>query len=75
MLQDIDPVELLLNAGILLEQSLRQEDDGSALFLLNAAARLLQILEEAHSGSGARNALEIACDGMGEPRSRAVETG
>ena len=64
MLRDIDPVGYFV-LGHLLEQSLRQEDDGSALFLLNAAAQLLQILEEPiRAQVYLRNALEIACDGM-----------
>ena len=64
MIRDIDPVgyfELVQ----LIDQSLRQEDDGSASFLLHAAAQLLQILEEPiRAQVYLRNALEIACDGM-----------
>ena len=64
MLWDIDPVGYLVVVQ-LMDQSLRQEDDGSALFLLNAAAQLLQILEEPlRAQVYLRNALEIACDGM-----------
>lgn len=64
MLQDIDPVGYFVVVQ-LMDQSLRQEDDGSALFLLNAAAQLLQILEEPlRAQVYLRNALEIACDGM-----------
>lgn len=64
MLRDIDPVGYFVVVQ-LMDQSLRQEDDGSALFLLNAAAQLLQILEEPlRAQVYLRNALEIACDGM-----------
>lgn len=64
MLRDIDPVGHFVVVQ-LMDQSLRQEDDGSALFLLNAAAQLLQILEEPlRTQVYLRNALEIACDGM-----------
>lgn len=64
MLRDIDPVGYFALEQ-LIDQSLRQEDDGSALFLLNAAAQLLQILEEPlRAQVYLRNALEIACDGM-----------
>lgn len=64
MLRDIDPVGYFA-LGLLMDQSLRQEDNGSALFLLNAAAQLLQILEEPlRTQVYLRNALEIACDGM-----------
>ena len=64
MLREIDPVGYFVVVQ-LMDQSLRQEDDGSALFLLNAAAQLLQILEEPlRAQVYLRNALEIACDGM-----------
>ena len=64
MIRDIDPVGYFVLAQ-LIDQSLRQEDDGSASFLLNAAAQLLQILEEPlRAQVYLRNALEIACDGM-----------
>lgn len=64
MLREIDPVGYFVVVQ-LMDQSLRQEDDGSALFLLNAAAQLLQILEEPlRTQVYLRNALEIACDGM-----------
>lgn len=64
MLRDIDPVGYFA-LELLMDQSLRQEDDGSALFLLNAAAQLLQILEEPlRAQVYLRNALEMACDGM-----------
>ena len=64
MLREIDPMGYFVVVQ-LMDQSLRQEDDGSALFLLNAAAQLLQILEEPlRAQVYLRNALEIACDGM-----------
>ena len=64
MIRDIDPVGYFVLAQ-LIDQSLRQEDDGSASFLLHAAAQLLQILEEPlRAQVYLRNALEIACDGM-----------
>ena len=64
MIRDIDPVGYFVLAQ-LIDQSLRQEDDGSASFLLNAAAQMLQILEEPlRAQVYLRNALEIACDGM-----------
>ena len=64
MIRNIDPVGYFVLVQ-LIDQSLRQEDDGSASFLLNAAAQLLQILEEPlRAQVYLRNALEIACDGM-----------
>lgn len=64
MLREIDPMGYFVVVQ-LMDQSLRQEDDGSALFLFNAAAQLLQILEEPlRAQVYLRNALEIACDGM-----------
>lgn len=64
MLRDIAPVSYFL-LDRLLDQSLRQEDDGSASFFLHGAAQLLQILEEPlRAQVYLRNALEIACDGM-----------
>lgn len=64
MLQEVDPVGYFV-LGQLLDQSLRQEDDGSASFLLRAAEQLLQILEEpVRTQVYLRNVLEIACDGM-----------
>lgn len=64
MLREIDPMGYFVVVQ-LMDQSLRQEDDGSALFLLNAAAQLLHILEEPlRAQVYLRNALEIACDGM-----------
>ena len=64
MLQEIDPVGYFVLEQ-LLDQSMRQEDDGSASFLLRAAEQLLQILEEpVRAQVYLRNVLEIACDGM-----------
>ena len=64
MLQEVDPVGYFVLEQ-LLDQSLRQEDDGSASFLLRAANQLLQILEEpVRTQVYLRNVLEIACDGM-----------
>ncbi len=59
MLQKIDPVGFFA-LGILLDRALQREDDGSALFLLDAAQELLHVLEEPihaglpaeHSGDG-----------------------
>ena len=64
MLRDMDPVGYFV-LGQLMDQPLRQEDDGNALFLLNTAAQLLQILEKPlRAQVYLRNALETACDGM-----------
>lgn len=64
MLQEVDPVGYFVLEQ-LLDQSLRQEDDGSASFLLRAAEQLLQILEEpVRTQVYLRNVLGIACDGM-----------
>lgn len=59
MLQKADPVSFFA-LGILLDKALQREDDGSALFLLDAAQELLHVLEEPihaglpaeHSGDG-----------------------
>lgn len=60
MLQEIDPVWYFVLEQ-LLDHSLRQEDDGSASFLLRAANQLLQILEEpVRTQVYLRNVLEIA---------------
>lgn len=60
MIRDIDPIGYFVLVQ-LMDQSLRQADDGSATFLLNAAAQLLQILEEPlRAQVYLRNALEIA---------------
>ena len=45
MLQKTDPVSFFA-LGILLDKALQREDDGSALFLLDAAEELLFVLEE-----------------------------
>ena len=64
MLQKIDPVGFFA-LGILLDQALQREDDGSALFLLDAAQELLHVLEEPIRTQGyLRNILEMAFDGM-----------
>ena len=64
MLQKIDPVSFF-TLGILLDQVLRREDDGSALFLLDAAQELLHVLEEPiRTQVYLRNILEMAFDGM-----------
>ena len=64
MLQKIDPVGFFA-LGILLDQALQREDDGSALFLLDAAQELLHVLEELiRTQVYLRNILEMAFDGM-----------
>ena len=64
MLQKIDPVSFFA-LGILLDQALQREDDGSALFLMNAAEELLYILEEPiRTQVYLRNILEMAFNGM-----------
>ncbi len=64
MLQKIDPVGFFA-LGILLDQALQREDDGSALFLLDAAQELLHVLEEPiRTQVYLRNILEMAFDGM-----------
>lgn len=64
MLQRVDPVSFFV-LGELLDQALRREDDGSALFLLDAAQELLHILEEPiRTQICLRNILEMAFDGM-----------
>ena len=64
MLQKIDPVSFFA-LGVLLDQALRREDDGSALFLLDAGEDLLYVLEEPiRTQVYLRNILEMAFDGM-----------
>lgn len=64
MLQKTDPMGFFA-LGILLDQALRREDDGSALFLLDAAQELLHVLEEPiRTQVYLRNILEMAFDGM-----------
>ena len=64
MLQKIDPVGFFA-LGILLDRALQREDDGSALFLLDAAQELLHVLEEPiRTQVYLRNILEMAFDGM-----------
>ena len=64
MLQKTDPVGFFA-LGILLDQALQREDDGSALFLLDAAQGLLHVLEEPiRTQVYLRNILEMAFDGM-----------
>ena len=63
MLQKIDPVSFFVE-GELLDQALQREDDGSALFLLNAAEELLYVLEDPiRTQVCLRNILEMAFDG------------
>ena len=63
MLQKIDPVGFFA-LGVLLDQVLQREDDGSALFLLDAAQELLHVLEEPICTQiYLRNILEMAFDG------------
>lgn len=64
MLQKVDPVSFFI-LGELLHQSLQAEDDGSALFLLNAGEDLLYALEEPiRAQVRLRNIFETAFDGM-----------
>ena len=64
MLQKVDPVGFFA-LGILLDQALQREDDGSALFLLNTAEELLYVLEEPiRTQVCLRNILEMTFDGM-----------
>lgn len=64
MLQKVDPVSFFV-LGILLDQALRREDDGSALFLLDAGEDLLHVLEEPiRAQIYLRNILEMTFDGM-----------
>lgn len=64
MLQKTDPVSFFV-LGELLHQSLQAEDNGSALFLMNAGAELLYILEEPiRVQTCLRNVFEMTFDGM-----------
>lgn len=64
MLQKTDPVSFFV-LGELLHQSLQAEDNGSALFLLNAGAELLYILEEPiRVQTCLWNVFEMTFDGM-----------
>ena len=64
MLQKTDPVSFFV-VGELLHQSLQQEDDGTASFLLNAGAELLYTLEDPiRVQTCLRNIFEMAFDGM-----------
>lgn len=64
MLQKVDPVSFFV-LGTLLDQTLQREDDGSALFLLNAAEELLYVLEDPiRTQVCLRNIMEMAFDGM-----------
>ena len=70
MLQKIDPVGFFA-LGILLDQALQKEDDGSALFLLDAGQELLHVLEEPiRAQVYLRNILEMAFDGMEQATQR-----
>ncbi len=64
MLQETDPLSFF-EVGHFLAQALRMKDDGSAVFLLQAGQRLLQILEiPIRTQIRLRNMLEITFDGM-----------
>ena len=64
MLERTDPVSFFV-LGELLQQSLQAEDDGSALFLLDAAEELLYVLEEPiRAQVRLRNIFEMTFDGM-----------
>lgn len=64
MLQKVDPVSFFV-LGELLDRALQREDDGSALFLLNAAEELLYVLEDPiRTQVCLRNIFEMTFDGM-----------
>ena len=64
MLQKADPVSFFV-LGELLDRALQREDDGSALFLLNAAEELLYVLEDPiRTQVCLRNIFEMTFDGM-----------
>lgn len=64
MLQKVDPVGFFA-LGLLLDQALQREDDGNALFLLDAAQELLHVLEEPiRTQVYLWNILEMAFDEM-----------
>ena len=64
MLERVDPVSFFA-LGELLQQSLQAEDDSSASFLLNAAEKLLYILEEpVRAQICLRNIFEMVFDRM-----------
>ena len=64
MLQEIDPLSFF-EVGNLLDQALRMRDDGSAMFLLRAGQRLLQVLETPiRTQIRLRNIMEMTFDGM-----------
>ena len=70
MLQKTDPVSFFV-LGELLHQSLQAEDNGSALFLLNAGAELLYILEEPiRVQTCLWNVFEMTFDGMERAKQR-----
>ena len=70
MLQKTDPLSFFV-LGELLHQSLQTEDDGSASFLLNAAAELLYILEDpVRVQTCLRNIFEMTFDGMERAKQR-----
>ena len=70
MLQKTGPVSFFV-LGELLHQSLQTEDDGSASFLLNAAAELLYILEDpVRVQTCLRNIFEMAFDAMERAKQR-----
>ncbi len=64
MLQETDPLGFF-EVGHFLAQALRMKDDGSAVFLLQAGQRLLQILEiPIRTQIRLRNVMEMTFDGM-----------
>lgn len=64
MLQKVDPASFFV-LGELLDRALQRKDDGSALFLMDAAQELLHVLEEPiRTQVYLRNILEMAFDGM-----------
>ena len=70
VLEKIDPVSFFVLSE-LLHQSLQTEDDGSALFLLDAAEELLYVLEEPiRAQVRLRNIFEMVFDGMEQATQR-----
>ncbi len=64
MLKEINPAAFL-TVGANLERAFRMEDDGSAMFLLNAGAQILRVLEEPiWAQIRLRNIFEIAFDDL-----------
>lgn len=64
LLKNMDPVSWFV-LGVRLHQSLKFQDDGSALFLLQAGMQLIHVLEEPiRTQIRLRNIFEVTFDGM-----------